>query len=77
MVDELILYNKDKIEQAREQHNIYAAIKDDIDKCRATYEKRFGNTPAGKVDYFHQELVRRLALDDPSLLGADYPGALA
>lgn len=76
MVDELLLYNKDKIEEAKAQRNVYGAIKDDIDKSRSTYEKRFKNTPAGKVDYFHQQLLQRIAQNDPALLGADYPGPL-
>ncbi len=76
LVDELILYNKDKIEQAKAQRNIYGAIKDDVDKSRSAYEKKWANTPAGKRDYFHQQLVLRIAMDDPSLLGADYPGPL-
>jgi hypothetical protein len=76
MVDELLLYNKDKIEAAKAQRNVYGAIKDDIDKSRANYEKRFKNTPAGKVDYFHQQLLQRIAQNDPALLGADYPGPL-
>jgi hypothetical protein len=76
MVDELILYNKGKIEEAQAQRNIYGALQDDIDKCRATYQKRFQRTPGGRADYFHQQLVQRIALGDAALLGADYPGPL-
>ena len=76
MVDELVLYNKDKIEEAKAQRDIYAAIGEDIDKCRSTYQKRFGSTAAGKVDYFHQHLLHRLAQGDLSVLGSQYPGPL-
>jgi hypothetical protein len=76
LVDDLILYNKAKIEQGMAQRDVYAAIKDDIDKSRAAYEKKWGKTPAGKTDYFHQLLVLRVAQGDPTVLGSDYPGPL-
>ncbi len=76
LVDDLVLYNKDKIEQGRSQRDIYSVIKDDIDKSRAAYEKKYSSTPAGKVDYFHQEMLRRIAGEDPGVLGGEYPGPL-
>ncbi len=76
LVDDLILYNKNKIEQGKEQRDVYGVLREDIDKSRAAYEKKFSNTPAGKVDYFHQELLRRVAGEDPGVLGAGYPGPL-
>ena len=76
LVDDLILYNKAKIEQGRAQGDIYSAVKDDIDKSRAAYEKKWGSTAAGKIDYFHQLLVARVAQDDPAILGTQYPGPL-
>ena len=76
LVDDLVLYNKDKIEQGRSQRDIYSVIKDDIDKSRAAYEKKYSSTPAGKVDYFHQEMLRRIAGEDPGVLGGEHPGPL-
>ncbi len=76
LVDDLILYNKDKIEQGRAQGNIYSAIHEDVDKSRAHYGKKWSGTAAGKVDYFHQELMRRVANNDPAVLGGEYPGPL-
>ena len=76
LVDDLVLYNKDKIEQGRSQRDIYSVIKDDIDKSRAAYEKKYSSSPAGKVDYFHQEMLRRIAGEDPGVLGGEYPGPL-
>lgn len=76
LVDDLVLYNKDKIEQARSQRDIYGVVRDEIDKSRAAYEKKYAKTSAGKVDYFHQELLRRIAGEDPGVLGSEYPGPL-
>jgi len=77
LVDDLILYNKDKLEQGKEQRDVYGVLREDIDKSRAAYEKKFSNTPAGKVDYFHQELLRRVGGEDPGVLGTGYPGPLS
>ncbi len=76
LVDDLINYNKEKLEKARAAGDIYNALREDFDKSRTYYEKKWMGTPAGKVDYFHQEVVRRLANNNPSLLGTDYPGPL-
>jgi hypothetical protein len=42
-----------------------------------TYEKRFGRTLGKDFDYFHEELVKTLASNDPAVLGPDYPGPSA
>jgi hypothetical protein len=72
LIDEIKLYNLAKVEEGRRQHDLYERLRDDIEKSRATYEKRYGATPASSGDYFYHELVRSLAQDDPSLLGSSY-----
>jgi len=72
LIDEIKLYNLAKVEEGRRQHDLYERLKDDIEKSRATYEKRYGATAASSGDYFYHELVRSLAQDDPSLLGSSY-----
>jgi hypothetical protein len=47
-------------------------MKDDIEKSRSTYQKRYGNTPAGGANYFQQEVVRSLAEDDVTIMGANF-----
>lgn len=74
LVSEIELYNKKSVEEGRKNRDLYQRLKKDIDRSRETYEKRFANTVASRVDYFHQELVRTLAENDPSLLGSGYPG---
>ena len=72
LIDEIKLYNHAKVSEGRKHRDLYDRLKDDIEKSRATYQKRYGNTPAGGADYFNQELIRSLAEDDISLLGRNF-----
>ena len=72
LVDEIKLYNQVKVTEGRESKDLYDRLKEDIEKSRATYQKRYGNTAAGGADYFSQELVRSLAEDDTSIMGANF-----
>lgn len=74
LVDEIKLYNQAKLVEGRAHRDIYARLKDDIDKSRATYDKRYGATPASSGNYFTRELIRILTNDDPSLLGDGFSG---
>jgi len=72
LVDEIKLYNQQKVAEGRTHHDLYSRLKDDIDKSRASYEKRYGQTAAGPADYFSQELVRILADGDAAVLGSGF-----
>jgi len=72
LVDEIKLYNQVKVSEGRKNKDLYDRLKEDIEKSRATYQKRYGNTAAGGADYFSQELVRSLAEDDTSIMGANF-----
>jgi hypothetical protein len=74
LVDEIKLYNQAKVAEGRARKDLYDRLKDDIDKSRASYNKRYGSSAAASVDYFSKELVRILADNDASLLGANFPG---
>jgi hypothetical protein len=74
LVDEIKLYNQAKLVEGRAHRDIYARLKDDIDKSRATYDKRYGATSASSGNYFTRELIRILTNDDPSLLGDGFSG---
>lgn len=75
-VQDLLAYpqNQDKIEEGREENTLYRLLKEEIDKNRETYQKRYGQTAARSFDYLHYELVTKLAENDPKKLGRDYPG---
>src|SRR5581483_4425797 len=66
LMDEIKLYNQAKVAEGRKHKNLYDRLKEDIEKSRATYLKRYGNTSAASADYFNQELIRSLAEDDVS-----------
>jgi hypothetical protein len=72
LVDEIKLYNQVKVTEGRKHKDLYDRLKEDIEKSRGTYQKRYGNTAAGGADYFSQELVRSLAEDDTSIMGANF-----
>ncbi len=70
LVDEIKLYNQAKVTEGRRSRDLYDRLKEDIEKSRATYQRRYGHV--NDVDYFGQELVRVLADNDATLLGASY-----
>lgn len=72
LVDEIKLYNQAKVAEGRKNKDLYDRLKEDIEKSRSTYRKRYGSTAAGDTDYFQVELVRSLAEDDISIMGANF-----
>ena len=72
LVDEIKLYNQAKVTEGRKNKDIYSRLKEDIDKSRATYDKRYGSTAAASGGYFAAEVVRILADNDPSMLGGGF-----
>jgi hypothetical protein len=72
LMDEIKLYNQAKVAEGRKHRDLYDRLKEDIDKSRSTYQKRYGNTVAANADYLSNELVRSLAEDDVSLLGPNF-----
>jgi hypothetical protein len=72
LVDEIKLYNQKKVEEGKKNRDLYTRLKEDIDKSRQTYEKRWGSSAAASANYFHAELVRILADNDATLMGAGF-----
>lgn len=72
LVDEIKLYNQAKVNEGRRNKDLYDRLKEDIDKSRTTYTKRYGSTVAASGDYFQREVVRSLAEDDSSVMGANF-----
>jgi hypothetical protein len=73
LVDEIKLYNQAKVTEGRQNKDLYQRLKEDIDKSRNTYDKRYGSTAAASAGYFSAEVIRILADNDPSTLGSDFP----
>jgi hypothetical protein len=72
LVEEIKLYNQPKVVEGKHNRDLYDRLKEDIEKSRATYQKRYGETPVASADYFNQELVRILADNDISLMGVGF-----
>ena len=73
LVEEIKLYNQPKVEQGKQNRDLYDRLKLDIEKSRATYDKRYAESAVAAADYFTQELVRILADNDVTLMGAGFP----
>lgn len=73
LVEEIKLYNQPKVDAGRQNRDLYDRLKIDIEKSRATYDKRYAESAVASADYFTQELVRILADNDVSLMGAGFP----
>jgi hypothetical protein len=71
MQDIKMLRPKD-VRAARENHDICIRLKDDLDKARKEYDRRFKALQDQPVDYFYDWMVAILADGDPEALGA-YP----
>jgi hypothetical protein len=72
LVDEIKLYNQAKVNEGRRNKDLYDRLKEDIEKSRSTYQKRYGATAAANSDYFQKEVIRSLAEEDVSVMGANF-----
>jgi len=72
LVDEIKLYNQAKVAEGRRHKDLYDRLKEDIEKSRSTYQKRYGSTVAVSGDYFQKEVVRSLAEEDLAVMGANF-----
>ena len=73
LVEEIKLYNQPRVEEGRQHKDLYDRLKVDIEKSRSTYDKRYADSAVASADYFTQELIRILADNDASLMGAGFP----
>jgi hypothetical protein len=72
LVSEIVLYNEAQVKVGQKQNDLYERLKESIDRSREAYRDRFG---ASTVGYFEDEIIRTLALGDPSRMGPGYPSA--
>ncbi len=75
-VAEMRLYKSEAVKTGRSLHDLYTALKSDIDLAREVFKRDFMAASPSMVDYLHVELISSLAQDDASLLGRGYPGPL-
>jgi len=72
LVEEIKLYNQPRVEEGRQHKDLYERLRVDIEKSRSTYDKRYAESAVASADYFTQELIRILADNDASLMGASF-----
>ena len=72
LVDEIKLYNQAKVAEGRRNKDLYDRLKEDIEKSRASFQKRYGTTVAASADYFQKEVIRSLAEDDLTVMGPNF-----
>ncbi|HET9164685.1 MAG TPA: hypothetical protein VFP11_01720 [Candidatus Angelobacter sp.] len=72
LVEEIKLYNQPRVEEGRQHKDLYDRLKVDIEKSRSTYDKRYAESAVASADYFTQELIRILADNDATLMGASF-----
>jgi hypothetical protein len=71
LVDEIKLYNQAKVAEGRRNRDLYDRLREDIDKSRAAYNKRYAES-VSDADYFTNELVRILAENDRGAMGSNF-----
>jgi hypothetical protein len=69
LVSEIRLYNEEEVDEGRRNNDVYARLKEDIDRSRQMYEERVDPGIRDSTDYFYQELVRNLGGGDEKALG--------
>ena len=70
LISEIKLYNEKKVEEGRSQNDIYARLKDDIERSRQVYDERTPAAVRQDTDFFRDELVRILADGRTEALGS-------
>jgi len=70
LVSDIRLYNEAAIEEGKRHNDIYARLRDDIDRARQTYNERVPESVRSTTNYFHEELIRSLADGSSDALGS-------
>ncbi len=69
LVQEIALYHPREVEQGKRNKNLYALLREDIDRSREAYAHRYQKPSVQSRDYFQKALVKFLADGDAALLG--------
>jgi hypothetical protein len=77
-MQDIKLLRKDGVKLGREQKDLCIRLRDDLDKARKEYERRFKPILGHPVDYFYKWAVEILAGGDAEALGEyPYPSPIA
>lgn len=70
LVSEIKLYNEEEVVEGRRSRDIYARLREDIDRSREIFNERVDPAALDEGDFFQDELVRILAGGDAGALGS-------
>jgi len=71
-MQDIKMYKKKEVQQGIENKDICVRLREDIDKAKKEYDRRFRAILDHPVDYFYKWMVEILASGDPEALG-EYP----
>ena len=69
LVSEIKMYNEAAVQIGRQERDLLARLKPEIERARKLYSQRISPTVDSRSALFQQELVLTLADGDASLLG--------
>jgi len=69
LVGDIELYFPAKVAQGQHQGNLYAAMKDELDRSRASFVERYGAELENQHRIFYKTVVQQLCAGDPTRLG--------
>jgi len=69
LVGDLELYFPEKLVKGQQQGNMYGAMRDELDRSRASFVERYGAEVEAQHRIFYQTVVQLLCEGDPSRLG--------
>ena len=69
LVGDIELYFPTKVTQGQMQGNLYGAMKEELDRSRASFVERYGAELESHHQIFYKTVVHQLCADDPSRLG--------
>ena len=72
----MILNRPLDVRAGRRRKALYPTFHVEIDRLRNEFADQFFSKSRNMVDYLHIELLGKLAIDDVTLLGAEYPGQM-
>jgi hypothetical protein len=71
-MQDIKMLRPDQVNLGRERKDLCARLRDDIEKARREYDRRFQTIQGHPVDYFYNRMVEILGGGDPAALG-EYP----
>ncbi len=69
LMEEICLYNSDKVEEGRENKDIASRLSDEVERARRMYDERIAEKVRKRGDYFEQAMIAVLAVGDRDALG--------